>query len=145
MLQQGATSALKGLRRARQQPLSARESVERDDRVMLMEAMANPKKLVAVYFAMAEAMGAADRRALSNRDLAAAEELFRATGQEALTAEALEAVEPLARKRNGENVGRTSYRGLRRRARIRADRERSRRSRQTDALSAVAAPRQFNA
>ena len=71
----------------------------------MMEAMANPKKTAAVYFAMAEAMSAADGRALSDRDLAAAEELSRATGQEALTAEELEAVERLARKRNVERVG----------------------------------------
>ena len=64
----------------------------------MMEAIANPKKTAAVYFAMAEAKGAADGRPLSNRDLAEAEELCRALEQEALTAEELQAVERLARK-----------------------------------------------
>jgi hypothetical protein len=72
-LHRAATSALKGLRRARQQPLSGRESVERDDELTMMEAMANPKKTAAVYFAMAEAKSAGDGRALSGRDLAEAE------------------------------------------------------------------------
>jgi hypothetical protein len=62
-LHRAATSALKGLRRARQQPLSGRESVERDDELTMMEAMANPKKTAAVYFAMAEAKSARDGRA----------------------------------------------------------------------------------
>ncbi len=51
-LHRTATSALKGLRRARQQPLSSRESAERDDQLTMMEAMANPQKVAAVYFAM---------------------------------------------------------------------------------------------
>lgn len=88
-----ATSALKGLRRARQQLLSGRESVERDDQLTIMEATANPKKTAAVYFAMAEAKSAGDGRALSDRDLAEAKELRRTLEQEALTAEELQAVE----------------------------------------------------
>jgi hypothetical protein len=43
-----ATSALKGLRRARRQPLSGSESVERDDQLTMMETMANPNKTAAV-------------------------------------------------------------------------------------------------
>jgi hypothetical protein len=104
-MHRAATSALKSLRRARQEPLSARESLERDDLQTLMEAMANPKKLVAVHCAMAEAMSATDGRALSDQDLTEADELSRAFEQEALTAEELEAVERLARKRNVERVG----------------------------------------
>jgi len=96
-LHRAATSALKGLRRASQQPLSGRESVERDDLLTMMEAMANPQKTAAVYFAMAEAQSAADGRALSGRDLAKAEELCRALKQEDLTAEELQAEERLAR------------------------------------------------
>jgi len=46
-LHRAATSVLKGLRRARQQPLSGRESVERDDQLTMMEATANPKKTAA--------------------------------------------------------------------------------------------------
>jgi hypothetical protein len=104
-LHRAATSALEGLRRARQQPLSGRESVERDDLLTMMEAMANPKKTAAVYFAMAEAMSAGDGGPLSDRDLAEAEELCRAFEQGALTAEELQAVERLARKRHAESVG----------------------------------------
>jgi hypothetical protein len=96
-LHRDATSALKGLRRARQQPLSGRESTERDDLLTMMEAMADPKKTAAVYFAMAEAKSAGNGRPLSDRDLAEAEELCRALEQEALTAEERRAVERLAR------------------------------------------------
>jgi hypothetical protein len=97
MLHRSAALALKGLRRASQQPLSGRESVERVDQLTMMKAMANPKKTAAVYFAMAEAKSVADGRVLSDRDLAVAEELCRALEQEALTAEELQAVERLAR------------------------------------------------
>jgi hypothetical protein len=58
----------------------------------MMEAMANPKKTAAVYFAMAVAKSAVDGRALSDRDLAQAEELCRALEQEALTAHELQSV-----------------------------------------------------
>jgi hypothetical protein len=95
-LHRAATSALKGLRRARQQPLSGRGGVERDDQLTMMEAMANPKKTAAIYFAMAEAKSRGDGRALSDRELAEAEELCRALEQEALTAGELQAVERLA-------------------------------------------------
>jgi hypothetical protein len=69
---EAARSALEGQRRARQQPLSGGESVERDDQLTMTEAMANPQKTAAVYFAMAEAKSAADGRPLSDRDLAEA-------------------------------------------------------------------------
>jgi hypothetical protein len=67
-----------------------------------MEAMANPKKTAAVYFAMAEAKNAADGHPLSDQDLAEAEELCRALEQESLTAGELQAVECLARKGHAE-------------------------------------------
>ena len=104
-LHRAATLALKGLLRARQQPLSGRESVERDDQLTMMEATANPKKTAAVYFAMAEVKSAGDGYPLSDRDLAEAKELCRALEQEALTAEERQAVERLARKWHGESVG----------------------------------------
>jgi hypothetical protein len=64
----------RALRRARLEPLSSLESVERDDQLTMMEAMANPQKTAAIYFAMAEAMSAVDERPLSDRDLAEAED-----------------------------------------------------------------------
>jgi hypothetical protein len=60
MLSPDCEIAAQGLRRARQQPLSGRESLERDDQVTMMEAMANPRKTAAVYFTMAEAKSASD-------------------------------------------------------------------------------------
>ena len=60
-----------------------------------MQAMADPKKTAAVYFAMVEARPIDDGR-LSDRDLVEAEELCRALGQEGLTEEERYAVAHLA-------------------------------------------------
>jgi hypothetical protein len=53
----------------------------------MMGAMSNPKKTAAVYFAMAEAMGISSGRPLSDEELAKADELNRAVGQEPLSDE----------------------------------------------------------
>jgi hypothetical protein len=68
-----------------------------------MQAMADPKKTAAVYFAMSEAM-ASDGR-FSDHDKAEAEALCHAFGQERLTDEERQAVERLARKRYVGNGG----------------------------------------
>jgi hypothetical protein len=62
-----------------------------------MQAMADPKKTAAVYFAMTEAM-AGDGR-FSDHDKTEAEALCRALGQKPLTDEERQAVERLARNR----------------------------------------------
>ena len=67
-----------------------------DDAIItVMQAMADPKKTAAVYFAMVEARPIDDGR-LSDRDLVEAEELCRALGQEGLTEEERYAVAHLA-------------------------------------------------
>ena len=96
-LHREATLALKRLRLTNLDELSDRERAEHGDRLTMMQAMADPTKTAAVYFATAEARSIHEGRPLSEKELAEAEEICRGLGQEALSEEERQAVERFAR------------------------------------------------
>jgi hypothetical protein len=91
-LQKAARSALKDLRHPNPGRLS---NQERADLLIMMQAMADPKKTVAIYFAMAEAMYRQMGQPLSDHELAEAKEISEGFQQERLTDEERQAVERL--------------------------------------------------
>jgi hypothetical protein len=97
-LRKAATLALKSLRRTNPRRSPGPEQADVDPLVSVMQAMADPKKTAAVYFAMSEAM-ANDGR-FSDHDKAEAEALCCAFGQEPLTDEETQAIARLARRRH---------------------------------------------
>jgi hypothetical protein len=77
---------------------SAAESEHHDDLVIVMRAMADPRKTASVYFAMAAAASVVRGRPLSDAEQREADDLCRGFGQSPLTEEERRAVERLARK-----------------------------------------------
>jgi hypothetical protein len=88
--------ALKRLSLTNPHQLSGQERADHDDRLMVMQAMANPKKTAAVYFAMSEASSVREGRPLSEEALTEAADLCRAFKQEPLTNEERQAIERFA-------------------------------------------------
>jgi hypothetical protein len=99
-LRKTAIKTLKSFRGGRLRPNSGLDQVTEESLFAMMQAMSDPKKTGAVYFAMGEAMARNDGRPLSDHEMAEAEELCRAFGQARLTDEERMAVEHLAQKRH---------------------------------------------
>jgi hypothetical protein len=91
-------AAMLAAKRATSNATSPAESEHHDDLVIVMRAMADPRKTASVYFAMAAAAGVVRGRPLSEADQREADELCRGFGQSPLTEEERRAVERLARK-----------------------------------------------
>jgi hypothetical protein len=76
-----------------------RLSVEDDDLLITMRALADPRKTAAIYFAMAQAMRELERRPLSQQELVEAKEISEGLQRARLTDEERQAVEHLAQRR----------------------------------------------
>ena len=107
-LRKTAIKALKSFRGGRlRPPISGLDQVTEEALFTMMQAMADPQKTVAVYFAMGEAMARNDGRPLSDHEMAEAEGLCRAFGQARLTDEERMAVEHLAQNGIGWPIPRS--------------------------------------
>jgi hypothetical protein len=98
-LRKTAIKTLKSFRGGRLRPNSGLDQVTEEALFTMMQAMADPMKVGAVYFAMGEAMARNDGRPLSDHEMAEAEELCRAFGQARLTDEERKAVQHLTQER----------------------------------------------
>jgi hypothetical protein len=97
-LQRSAELALKSVRGANPDRLSAQERAEDEDLATMVRALADPKKTAAVYFEMFEAASRPAGGPPSEPELVAAREICEGLSRELLTDEERQAIERLARK-----------------------------------------------
>jgi hypothetical protein len=92
-------AAIQALKTAKATPSSPAERGEHNDLITVMRAVADPRKTLAAYVAMAGAAGTVAGRPPSDAERREADELCRGFEQTPLTDNERQAVERLARKR----------------------------------------------